>query len=77
MTLRSVFLCLLAFSGPATADEVVFYRCTDASGALTVQNAPCPKGHAQEKKVMQSVGTVPMGGTAHASPPGTSAAKRA
>lgn len=52
----------------ASADEVVFYRCTDASGALTLQNMPCPKGHQQEKKVMRSVNTVPMG-TASA-PPG-------
>jgi hypothetical protein len=47
----------------ASADEVVFYRCTDASGALTLQNMPCPKGNKQEKKVMQGVSTVPMGTT--------------
>ena len=45
----------------ASAEEVVFYRCTDAGGALTLQNMPCPKGDKQEKKVMQSVNTVPMG----------------
>ena len=56
----------------ASADEVVFYRCTDASGALTLQNMPCPKGHQQEKKVMRSVNTVPMGTTS--APPGSAAA---
>jgi hypothetical protein len=55
---------LLLFASPAGADEVVFYRCTDASGALTMQNMPCPKGQKQEKKVMQSVSTVPMGAAA-------------
>lgn len=59
---------LLLFASPTGADEVVFYRCTDASGALTMQNMPCPKGHRQEKKVMQSVSTVPMGDTAPAKP---------
>ncbi|HEY5972878.1 MAG TPA: DUF4124 domain-containing protein [Pseudoxanthomonas sp.] len=60
MKMRYVFLCLLLAS-PASADEVVFYRCTDTAGALTLQNMPCPKGNKQEKKVMQSVSTVPMG----------------
>lgn len=59
---------LLLFASPASAGEVVFYRCTDASGALTMQNMPCPKGQKQEKKVMQSVSTVPMGGTAPSKP---------
>lgn len=57
-------LCAVLMLGSlavARADEVVFYRCTDPAGALTLQNMPCPKGHQQEKKVMQSVGTVPMG----------------
>jgi hypothetical protein len=60
----------------ASAEEVVFYRCTDASGALTLQNMPCPKGDQQEKKVMQSVNTVPMG-TASAPPPIPAAAPAA
>lgn len=73
MTLRIACLLSLAFSWPALSSEVVIYRCTDSAGALTVQNAPCPKGHKQEKKVMQSVGTVPMGGTAPAKPPSPAA----
>jgi len=44
----------------AQAAEVVIYRCTDASGALTLQNAPCPKGMKQEQRTMQGVNTVPM-----------------
>ncbi|MEL1263110.1 DUF4124 domain-containing protein [Pseudoxanthomonas putridarboris] len=42
------------------ADEVVFYRCTDAAGNLTVQNMPCGKDQKQEKRVMQGINTVPM-----------------
>jgi hypothetical protein len=72
MKIRYALLLLMPLSF-ASADEVVFYRCTDASGALTVQNMPCPKGVAQEKKVMQSVNTIPMGKTsappAHAAEP--------
>lgn len=75
MTLRIACLLLLAFSWIATASEVVFYRCTDPAGALTVQNAPCPKGHVQEKKVMQSVGTVPMRGAAPTKTPSVPAVK--
>jgi len=40
---------------PAHAQqEVVIYRCTDAQGALSVQNMPCPKGTQQQKKIMQA-----------------------
>jgi len=47
---------LLACAGAAQAEQVVFYRCTDAHDNLTVQNQPCPKGMRQEKKLMQGVG---------------------
>ena len=60
MKLRYLLLMFLLSTTDAAADEVVFYRCTDASGALTLQNMPCPKGDKQEKKLMQSVSTVPM-----------------
>ena len=73
--LRIACLLSLACSFGATADEVVIYRCTDSAGALTLQNAPCPKGHKQEKKVMQSVATVPMGRTTPARSPSAPAAK--
>lgn len=59
--MRSMLLALgLLPAAPAFADEVVFYRCTDAAGHLTIQNSPCPKGMREEKKTMQGVATVPM-----------------
>lgn len=59
--MRIFFILLLALApGAASAAEVVFYRCTDAAGALTVQNMPCPQGQKQEKRVMQGITTVPM-----------------
>lgn len=60
MRIRLALLGLLLCAPLAAADEVVFYRCTDASGAPTLQNMPCPKGDQQEKKVMQAVSTMPM-----------------
>lgn len=58
--MKSVLICaLLLLPAPLLAAEIVFYRCTDASGALTVQNMPCPKGMQQSKKVMQAVDTPP------------------
>lgn len=51
----------LLLAAPAFADDVVFYRCTDAAGHLTIQNSPCPKGMREEKKAMQGISTVPMG----------------
>lgn len=56
-----LLLCLLLSTTTLPAEEIVFYRCTDAAGALTMQNMPCPKGSKQERKVMQPVNTVPMG----------------
>ncbi|KLD78521.1 DUF4124 domain-containing protein [Xanthomonas hyacinthi] len=50
---------LLACAGAAQAEQVVFYRCTDAHDNLTVQNQPCPKGMRQQKKIMQGVGRAP------------------
>ncbi|MET0807553.1 MAG: DUF4124 domain-containing protein [Pseudoxanthomonas sp.] len=64
MKFKTLLLALSLCALDASADEVVFYRCTDASGALTLQNMPCPKGNRQEKKVMQSVNTIPMGSAA-------------
>ncbi|MEB1527646.1 DUF4124 domain-containing protein [Xanthomonas sp. WHRI 7945] len=59
--MRSVacLAALLACAGVAHAEDVVFYRCTDAHGGLTLQNQPCPKGMRQEKKIMQGVGRAP------------------
>lgn len=45
---------LLATGVAAAAPQVVIYRCTDASGALTVQNdKPCPAGSRQERSVIE------------------------
>ena len=60
-------------SPAAHADEVTIYRCTDAGGALTLQNSPCPKGMKQEARTMQGVNTVPMA----PAPPATSPASPA
>ncbi len=58
--MRHLLALLLCASAGAQAGEIVFYRCTDASGALTVQNMPCPKGtQLQSRKVMQAVDTPP------------------
>lgn len=53
-------LCLLLLPSLGHADGRVIYRCTDTTGAVTLQNAPCPKGMTEEKKVMQELNTVPM-----------------
>ena len=71
MKLRYLFLMFMLSTASVAADEVVFYRCTDASGALTLQNMPCPKGDRQEKKLMQSVNTVPMDTASTAPAPAT------
>ena len=65
-TVRTFARLLLALScgisgiATTTAADITIYRCTDASGALTLQNAPCPKGMKQEARTMQGVNTVPM-----------------
>jgi hypothetical protein len=50
---------LLSTSTDATAQKaVVLYRCTDARGVVTLQNdTPCPKGHQQEKRVVEAAAT--------------------
>lgn len=72
---------LLLASGAASAqDDVVIYRCTDASGALTVQNdTPCPRGSRQEKRVIQDVpvGPAPRPAPAPAEPPAATSPTRA
>lgn len=55
----AVSLCfVLSCSAPAAFAQngVVIYRCTDANGALTIQNdTPCPKGSKQERRVVEAV----------------------
>jgi len=60
--LRHVALALsFALAMPAAYAQVVIYRCTDASGAITLQNGtPCPKGSKQQKKVMETPAPAPV-----------------
>jgi len=53
---------LLAFaSRPASAQETVFYKCTNAKGEVSMQNGtPCAPGMKQEIKRIGSVRTVPV-----------------
>lgn len=54
------FLIVVAAAGVAQAQDTIVYRCTDAQGALTIQNGtPCPKGSKQEKRVIESPTVVP------------------
>lgn len=47
-------LLMVAATAPVQA-QVVIYRCTDASGAVTLQNdTPCPKGSKQVKRVLDA-----------------------
>lgn len=57
----ALFAAASSLSLPAHAQgSVVIYRCTDANGALTVQNdRACPKGSKQEKRVIQSAQSMP------------------
>ena len=51
----AVLLALALSMSPARAQDhhVRIYRCTDATGALTLQNdEPCPSGHRQEVQVI-------------------------
>jgi len=55
----SLLSALLLPASGAVAQTVVMYRCTDAAGALTVQNdVPCPKGSKQDRRVIESVRSV-------------------
>ena len=48
-------LLLLAASTIPARAGVVIYRCTDANGAVTVQNdTPCPKGSQQTRRVLDT-----------------------
>ncbi len=56
-------------SGPATT----IYRCTDAKGALTVQNSACPAGSKSQKLEVQGVASMPLPGNAPSAPAATQA----
>ncbi len=53
---RLTALALLLFLSPgcvSAADPVTVYRCTDAKGAVSLQDDPCPKGAVQSTRQMQ------------------------
>ena len=59
---RWLMTTLLLGAATAAQGQVVIYRCTDASGALTIQNnTPCPKGSKQQRRVVEAapVGSLP------------------
>ncbi len=65
-----VFLSLLALHALPASAQVVIYRCTDASGAVTLQNdTPCPKGSRQVKRVMEAPPPAPAPMSPAVSPP--------
>lgn len=57
----TLLLCLVGAMQTASAQgSVVIYRCTDAGGALTIQNGtPCPKGSKQDRRVMEAAPSSP------------------
>ncbi|HST46175.1 MAG TPA: DUF4124 domain-containing protein [Luteimonas sp.] len=69
--LACALLGLASSTAPAVmAASVVIYLCTDAGGALTVQNdVPCPKGTRQERTIVEPAPPMPAYDTSAA--PGT------
>jgi hypothetical protein len=52
---RLICLLLLLAAAPLAQAQVVIYRCTDASGEVTLQNGtPCPKGSKEVKRVVEA-----------------------
>ncbi|WP_374602096.1 DUF4124 domain-containing protein [Arenimonas sp.] len=43
---------MLVLVGPARAQDITVYRCTDASGRVSLQDEPCPAGQAQQQRSM-------------------------
>ncbi|MET0289974.1 MAG: DUF4124 domain-containing protein [Pseudoxanthomonas sp.] len=52
------FMLLLA-QGPTQAQSTI-YRCTDASGSMTIQNNPCPTGSKEDKRTVKGVESRPL-----------------
>ncbi len=74
VVLASVLLAIGAACA-ASAQDTRIYRCTDASGAITLQNdRPCAKGSRQEIRRLQALPTQPAAASAPTTPaPATSA----
>ncbi len=82
MRLIAFALLALAACDAWAAQRIVMYRCTDASGAVMLQNdVPCPKGSKQEKRVVDAPPSAPVPALAAAEPatatPSTPAAQTA
>lgn len=61
MRLIAFALLALAACDAWAAQRIVMYRCTDASGAVMLQNdVPCPKGSKQEKRVVDAPPPAPV-----------------
>ena len=63
MRLSMILLLLPLLFAPcaATAQETVFYKCTDAGGSVSIQNGtPCAPGMKQEIRRVGEVKTVPV-----------------
>ena len=61
MVRRFVLLMLLLAPCMAFAQETIFYKCTDAKGAVSMQNGtPCAPGMKQEIRHIGEVRTVPV-----------------
>lgn len=72
MRIALTLLIALCIGDAAAQQRIVVYRCTDANGAVTLQNdVRCPKGSKQEKRVIEAPAAVP------AQTPATSAAAAA
>ena len=72
--IRALWLvALTALATPVAAqDSVVIYRCTDTSGAISVQNdVPCPKGSQQQRRVIEIAQPGPAGSPRAVSTPAT------
>lgn len=71
--MRLIAFALLALwccSAWAAQRVVVMYRCTDAQGAVIVQNdVPCPKGSKQVKRVIEAPTPAPVSATPAAPAP--------
>lgn len=46
-------LWLFLLAAPAVAEELTVYRCTDASGHVSLRDTPCPKGTREQARDMQ------------------------
>lgn len=70
LTIALLFAAASSVSSSLHAQgRLVIYRCTDATGALTLQNdVPCPKGSRQDKRVVDVPPPMPAYRPMHVAP---------